>query len=81
MNGPEDGTYRRSTYCSGGTCVEVAALTDGFIAVRDSKDLSRPEHRYTPDEWVAFVRGVKAGQFDFGLPASINSVQSQAALS
>ena len=63
-----DPPYRRSTFCGGGTCIEVAPLPDGTVALRDSKDLTVPEHRYTPEEWSAFVQGVKAGEFDFGLP-------------
>lgn len=64
-----DPLYRRSSFCGGGTCVEVAPLPDGHIAVRDSKDVSVREHRYTPEEWVDFIQGAKAGEFDFGLPA------------
>lgn len=60
--------FRRSSFCSSGGCVEVAPMRDGLIAVRDSKDAAVQEHRYTPEEWVAFVRGVKAGEFDFDLP-------------
>lgn len=62
-------SYGRSSFCSGGHCVEVATLPDGNIAIRDSKDLAAPHHVYTPAEWVAFVQGVKAGEFDFGLRA------------
>jgi hypothetical protein len=65
VNEPYDRQFRRSTFCQGGTCVEVAPLPDGQIAVRDSKDLSVPRHVYTQDEWVAFIQGVKAGEFDF----------------
>ncbi len=25
-------------------------------------------HRYTPQEWAAFILGVKAGEFDFDIP-------------
>jgi Domain of unknown function (DUF397) len=60
-------SYARSSFCGGGHCVEVAPLPDGQVAVRDSKDSSAPDQVYTPAEWVAFVRGVKAGEFDFGL--------------
>ncbi|MGO4429065.1 DUF397 domain-containing protein, partial [Streptomyces sp. MCAF7] len=30
----------------------------------DSKRPDRPELRYTPSEFAAFVQGVKAGEFD-----------------
>lgn len=60
--------FRRSSFCGSGGCVEVAPLAGGMVAVRDSKDLSVPQHVYTRSEWVAFVEGVKAGEFDFGTP-------------
>ncbi len=68
MNRPHDPVFRRSSQCGGGNCVEVAPLSNGQVAVRDSKDLDAPQHVYTPAEWVAFIQGVKAGEFDFGLP-------------
>src|SRR5690606_18244310 len=57
----------RSTRCSGGDCVEVAALPpttaapgcpdnaphDGHVLVRDSKDPDGPRLRFTCDEWAA----------------------------
>ncbi|HEY7177017.1 MAG TPA: DUF397 domain-containing protein, partial [Micromonosporaceae bacterium] len=45
------------------SCVEVA-FVDGAIAVRDSKDRTGPVLLYTPDEWEAFIGGVKDGEFD-----------------
>ena len=59
--------YRRSSFCGGGSCVEVAPLENGRVAVRDSKDTTKQEHVYTQEEWNDFVKGVKAGEFDFGL--------------
>jgi Domain of unknown function (DUF397) len=35
------------------------------IAVRDSKkQAASPVLTYTVDEWLAFIQGVKAGEFD-----------------
>ena len=65
MTGSHEYSYRRSTFCGAGSCVEVAPLENGWVALRDSKDTARPAHLYTPEEWAAFVRGVKAGEFDF----------------
>ena len=65
MTGGDEQHYRRSSFCSGGSCVEVAPLADGGVALRDSKDADSPEHRYTAEEWRAFIQGVKAGEFDF----------------
>jgi hypothetical protein len=49
---------------SNGNCVEVASLPDGTIGVRDSKDTGGPVLRFTPDEWTAFLGGVRGGEFD-----------------
>ena len=49
---------------SNGNCVEVARLPEGGIGVRDSKDTQGPVLRFTPDEWRAFVGGVRNGEFD-----------------
>lgn len=49
---------------SNGDCVEVASLSGGGIGVRDSKDTEGPVLRFTPDEWHAFIGGVRNGEFD-----------------
>ncbi len=56
--------WRRSSTCSGGTCVEVARV-DGQYLIRDSKNPDLAAHSFTPDEWNAFVAGVKAEEFVF----------------
>ncbi|MGQ0480017.1 MAG: DUF397 domain-containing protein [Pseudonocardia sp.] len=59
-----DVDFRRSSFCSNGMCVEVAALPGGDIAIRDSKDGDdAPVLRFTADEWIAFLRGAAAGEF------------------
>ena len=40
-------------------CVEVATLSDGGRAVRDSKDPNGPVLRFTADEWRAFLSRVR----------------------
>lgn len=45
-------------------CVEVAGAGAGAVSVRDSKDPSGPVLAFTRDEWIAFLRGVRAGEFD-----------------
>ena len=47
-----------------GNCVEVAALTDGGIALRNSRDPDGPALVYTPAEVAAFLAGAKDGEFD-----------------
>jgi hypothetical protein len=34
------------------------------VSLRDSKDISRPTHTFTPQEWTAFLAGVRNGEFD-----------------
>jgi hypothetical protein len=46
------------------TCVEVAKLAAGLVAVRDSKDPAGPMLVFTRAEWAAFVSGVHAGEFE-----------------
>ena len=49
---------------SNGQCVEVAANLSEVVGLRDSKDPSGPILVFTPDEWLAFLGGVKDGEFD-----------------
>lgn len=56
-------SFKRSSFCSGGTCVEVAQA-DGRVLVRDSKDFKAQPLVFDSEEWSAFVQGVKAGEFD-----------------
>jgi predicted secreted Zn-dependent protease len=57
--------WRKSTYTMGnGNCVEVAALPDYNLAIRDSKDKTGPILRCSPTVWRAFIAGIKDGEFD-----------------
>nr|WP_241480131.1 DUF397 domain-containing protein [Nocardiopsis halotolerans] len=51
----------------GGSCAEAGALNDGSgrVAVRHSHFPSGAAITYTRDEWEAFTRGVRSGEFDF----------------
>lgn len=44
---------------NGGNCVEVAKLSAGRVAVRDSKDQAGPALVFTSGEWAAFTRWVR----------------------
>jgi Domain of unknown function (DUF397) len=58
-------SWRHSFFCgTHGSCVEIASLSGGGVAIRDGKagDAS-PVLTFTQDEWNAFVAGVKAGEF------------------
>lgn len=57
--------WRKSKASQGnGNCVEMAALSDGRVAVRDSKDPSGPVLTFTRSEIRAWLHGVRAGEFD-----------------
>ena len=47
-----------------GNCVECAALPDGAVAMRNSRDPEGPALIYTPAEIEAFILGVRDGDFD-----------------
>ena len=47
-----------------GNCVEVAALADGGVAVRNSRHAEGPVLVYTRSEVAAFLTGVRNGEFD-----------------
>ena len=49
---------------SNSNCVEVASLPGGGVAMRDSKNPTGPELRFTVGEWEAFVGGARNGEFD-----------------
>ncbi|WP_327047781.1 DUF397 domain-containing protein [Microbispora sp. NBC_01189] len=57
--------FHKSSFSgSGNDCVEVATNLRGLVAVRDSKDRSGPVLTFTPQEWSAFIAGVRSGEFD-----------------
>lgn len=57
--------FKISSFCDMGGCVEVGQAPDGAVVVRDSKDAERRMAlAFTAEEWSAFVKGVKAGEFD-----------------
>ena len=47
-----------------GNCVEAAALPDGSVAVRNSREPDGPALVYTRSEIAAFLAGVRNGEFD-----------------
>ena len=61
--------WRTSSYSGGnngggGQCVEVAALPDGRMAVRDSKCPDGAVLCFTRAEMAAWISGVKHHEFD-----------------
>ena len=59
--------WRKSSFSGGNGgngCVEVAALPEGEVAVRDTKDRSLPPHRHCAPAWREFLAAVRAGEFE-----------------
>jgi Domain of unknown function (DUF397) len=48
---------------TGGNCVEVAFLTDGDVAMRNSRYPDGPALVFTRAEWAAFIGGARDGEF------------------
>jgi hypothetical protein len=62
-------TWRTSSFSGGGAngggkCVEVAALTDGRIAVRNSNDRAAGALLFTRAEIAAWIAGIQHHEFD-----------------
>lgn len=47
-----------------GNCVEVKVFDDGSADVRNGRAPEEGVLHFTPDEWQAFVGGVRLGEFD-----------------
>ncbi|SMD26211.1 DUF397 domain-containing protein [Kibdelosporangium aridum] len=59
------GEWRVSSFCQPGSCVEVK-ITPAGVLVRDSKVDAGPVLVFTDEEWIVFIAGVRAGEFDIG---------------
>lgn len=44
--------------------MECRKTKEGSAQVRDSKDPNGPVLTFSRDEWLAFIGGVRAGEFD-----------------
>jgi len=52
--------FRKSSYSGGNNnCVEVATNVPGVVAVRDSKNRTRPALTFSPRAWRDFLAGVR----------------------
>ena len=60
----DDFTFRRSSFCAGGTCIEAGRRADGMIVVRHATTPPVPAHTFTPNAWAAFLAAVRDGEFD-----------------
>lgn len=57
---------KSSASMANGSCVEVAHLPGGQVAVRDSKDKTGPVLRFSHDQWQGLLDAIKENR----LPAS-----------
>ena len=58
-------TWVKSRYSGAqGNCVELARLTGGSVAVRNSRDPQGPALVFTAQEVIAMFDGVREGEFD-----------------
>jgi len=55
---------KSSVSTGNGACFEVATVKQDEILVRNSRDPEGPILSFTKAEWVAFLAGAKAGEFD-----------------
>jgi hypothetical protein len=57
-------SWRKSSHSSAnGQCVEVAANVSGMVAIRDSKNADGAALVVPPRAWIAFLAGVRDGDF------------------
>lgn len=55
--------WRVARDCDGGSCIRVAPHK-GMIVIGDTKNPDGPVLSYSHDEWLAFVKGIRQGDFD-----------------
>lgn len=67
IEGPAALCWKKSSWSAGnGSCVEIADMPGGAVAVRNSRD-SSPGHSmliFDSEEWSSFVADVQNGRFD-----------------
>ncbi|HEU0089080.1 MAG TPA: DUF397 domain-containing protein [Pseudonocardiaceae bacterium] len=64
-SGVPEVTWRKSRRSNpSGNCVELAGLSGGGIAVRNSRHPRGPMLSYPRAELAAFIQGIKDGEFD-----------------
>ncbi|MGI8306793.1 DUF397 domain-containing protein [Saccharopolyspora hattusasensis] len=69
VNPLDEVQWRKSSFSGGGSngggqCVEAAVLPDGRIAIRNSNTPDTGTILFTRTEISAWIKGIKAGEFD-----------------
>jgi hypothetical protein len=59
---PDRLSWRRSSACSYGNCVEVH-FSGGSVTIRSTRDPGR-QVEFTEDEWTTFLVAARDGEFD-----------------
>lgn len=62
--GSDDLDWHKSSFSGVNGCLEVARLSPGHLALRDSKNPAQGYFVYNAHEWHSFLQGVRAGEFD-----------------
>ena len=69
--------WRKASGCgANGACVEVAE-SGPEVLVRNSRFPDEDWLGFTHDEWVTFLEGVKAGEFDPGFTGNVRQDPSR----
>lgn len=55
--------WRVALDCDAGSCIRVAPH-EGMIVIGDTKNPDGPVLSYSHYEWLAFVKGIRQGDFD-----------------
>ena len=63
----ENAAWRKSSFSgdNGGDCIEVAPLSGGRVALRDTERPDQEPMVVSRSVWAAFGEGWKHGEFDF----------------
>jgi hypothetical protein len=56
-------TWRKSSYCNAGACVEVL-IAGSSVRIRDSKTNDVQELTVDRQSWINFIETIKAGLLD-----------------
>lgn len=56
---PLNDEYQKSPASGNGGCCQARRLPDGNIAFGDTKNPGVPPFIFTPEEWLAFLGGVR----------------------
>ncbi|MEU8206583.1 DUF397 domain-containing protein [Streptosporangium sp. NPDC049046] len=63
----ETAVWRKATRSTGngGDCIEIAPLSRGHVAIRDTEAPDQAPYVVRSEVWAAFIDGAKKGEFDF----------------